>query len=135
MFSALAQLSERDSSFVLPSNFEMPTFLVVGATGQQGGAVVQVLLGSERNDLIIRAVSRNPLSASATGLRNRGVEVVKGDLADAISLEAALRGCDAAYLVTDFRGPNDITGEIEQGHVFTDAAKRAGEGSHLLEWE
>lgn len=106
----------------------MPRFLVVGATGQQGGAVIQALQASpSHSDVNIRAISRNTQSAAASKLKEQGIELFKADLTDPTSIEAALRGCDAAYLVTDFRGPGDVQGEIEQGKNFVDAAKRAGE--------
>ncbi|KAG5745334.1 hypothetical protein H9Q70_011966 [Fusarium xylarioides] len=82
----------------------MPTILVVGATGQQGGGVVKALLSSGRTDLVVRALTRNPTSGPAYSLAYRGVQLVKGDLLDPESLARALGGADAAYLVTDFRG-------------------------------
>jgi nucleoside-diphosphate-sugar epimerase len=57
------------------------TFLVIGATGQQGGAVVKSLLSSGTSVLItIIAVTRNPESSSAKALIAKGVKVIKGDL-------------------------------------------------------
>ncbi|KAG5808547.1 hypothetical protein H9Q74_002508 [Fusarium xylarioides] len=104
----------------------MPTILVVGATGQQGGGVVKALLSSGRTDLVVRALTRNPTSGPAYSLAYRGVQLVKGDLLDPESLARALGGADAAYLVTDFRGYRDTDGELEQGRQFIDAAKTAG---------
>ncbi|RSL47456.1 hypothetical protein CEP53_009934 [Fusarium sp. AF-6] len=104
----------------------MPTFLVVGATGQQGGGVVEALLASDHPDLTIRALTRNPSSSAAQALASRGVQPVKGDLLDRQSISKALEGADAAYLVTDFRGPEDVEGELKQGKQFVDAAKEAG---------
>jgi uncharacterized protein YbjT (DUF2867 family) len=107
----------------------MPKFLIVGATGQQGGNVVKALCSSTRHDVMLRAMTRNPQSPAISSLRAQGIEIVKADLGDNASLQAALRGCDAAYLVTDFRGPGDVQGEIEQGKNFTDAALQAGKNS------
>ena len=104
----------------------MPTVLVVGATGQQGGSVVKALLASNNPDLKIRALTRNPSSTTARALADSGVHLAKGDLINGDSLSAALAGCDAAYLVTDFRGEKDVAGEIEQGRTFVDTAKLAG---------
>ncbi|KAF2019491.1 NAD(P)-binding protein [Aaosphaeria arxii CBS 175.79] len=105
----------------------MPRYLITGATGQQGGGVVEALLHeSGHADIEIRAITRNLSSNSAKDLQNRGIEVVKADLGDGKSLEAALRGCEAAYLVTDFRGPGGVEEEKEQGRTFVDAAVRAG---------
>ncbi|KAI9148875.1 NmrA-like family domain-containing protein [Paramyrothecium foliicola] len=104
----------------------MVRILVVGATGQQGGGVVNALLAARRAEYAIRAISRNPSSPSALALQTRGVEVMAGNLDDPQSLLRACEGVDRAYLVTDFRGPKDIEGELEQGRIFVDAAKEAG---------
>lgn len=104
----------------------MAVILVVGATGQQGGGVINALLASGRTDLSIRALTRNPSSASAQALAQRGVHAFKGDLLDRQSVVDALEGVDAAYLVTDFRGPEDVAGELRQGRQFVDAAKETG---------
>lgn len=104
----------------------MKTILVVGATGQQGGGVVDALLASSRTDITIRALTRNPSSSSAQKLQAQGAHLCQGDLLDDRSVEEALRGVDAAYLVTEFRGPKGVEGELEQGYRFVDAAKRAG---------
>lgn len=109
----------------------MPTVLVSGATGQQGGATVEALLSYENPDLKIRALTRNTNSPAASKLKSRGLELIQGDLANLSSLEAALSGCDLAYLVTDFRGPGDVEGEIEKGRNFIEAAKRAGNHYNL----
>jgi uncharacterized protein YbjT (DUF2867 family) len=104
----------------------MPTILVSGATGQQGGAVVDALINSQVPGLHIRALTRNPDSAVAQSLAARSVEPIRGDLQNKESLLIALKGCDAAYLVTDFRNANDVPGELIQGRTFIDAAKEAG---------
>lgn len=110
----------------LIQNLKMPTFLVVGATGQQGSSVVKALRSSTHQDVKLRAMTRNPQSPMINSLRQQDIEIVKADLEDNTSLQAALRGCDAAYLVTDFRGPGDVQGEIEQGKNFIRAAQQAG---------
>lgn len=50
----------------------------------------------------VRAVTRNPQQEAANELKKRGAEVVKADLDDVQSLEAALTGAHGAFLVTDF---------------------------------
>lgn len=65
--------------------------LVLGATGNQGGAVVRHLL---KTDFAIRAITRNPNQLAAKQLAQQGVEVVKADLADEASLLRALQGVD-----------------------------------------
>jgi uncharacterized protein YbjT (DUF2867 family) len=71
---------------------ENSTILVTGATGRVGGQVVLQLLGT---DVAVRALTRNP---DATALPD-GVEVVGGDLSYTDTLDAALDGVDAVFLV------------------------------------
>jgi len=61
--------------------------LVTGATGQQGGAVARALLTKGQK---VRVMTRTPAKASA--LAKAGAEVVKGNLTDALDLQAALHG-------------------------------------------
>lgn len=66
--------------------------LVTGATGKQGGAVIDALLASPfSKDFTILGVTRNAESVSAKKLIERSVKIVKGDLNDveAIFKEAA----------------------------------------------
>ena len=57
------------------------TIAVMGATGAQGGAVVNALL--KDGEFSIRAVTRDPESEKAKALLGKGVkEVVKGDADD-----------------------------------------------------
>jgi uncharacterized protein YbjT (DUF2867 family) len=104
----------------------MRTILVTGATGQQGGAVVRALQAANVPDVKIRVLTRNPQSSAAQALKAQDVETSIGNLNNILSLEAALYDCEVAYLVTDFRGPGDVQGEVEQGQNFVIAAKRAG---------
>jgi uncharacterized protein YbjT (DUF2867 family) len=69
-----------------------PPVLVIGATGQIGRYVVDELL---RLGAPVRALTRRP---DAAALPDR-VEIAAGDLTDAASLEVALRGVDAVFLL------------------------------------
>ena len=101
--------------------------LVTGATGQQGGAVVQALLARGHR---VRGLTRNALSASAQRLAARGVEVAAGDFTDYDSLVRAATGVDAIYAMsTPFEKGMDA--ETAQGLAITEAAKQAGVG-HLV---
>ena len=68
--------------------------LVTGATGKQGGAVVEALLIRGHQ---VRALTRNSASSAANRLREQGVEIAVGDFTDHDSLERAARGVDAVY--------------------------------------
>lgn len=65
--------------------------LVVGATGFLGGQVVDALLARGKS---VRALVRP--ASDATALEAKGVQVVRGDMLDRPSLEAAMTGADAA---------------------------------------
>lgn len=93
------------------------TILVTGANGTTGKAVVQAL---QQRGIATRALVRDPAKAGdLVGMAH--VEVVYGNLADAQSLQQALRGVTAAYLVSN-AGPEAVT--LQNG--FVDAARQAG---------
>ena len=101
--------------------------LVTGATGNQGGAVVQALLNQGHR---VRALTRNPASPAAKRLSEQGVQIAVGDFADHDSLVRAARGVDAVYaMTTPFE--QGVEQETAQGIAMTDAAKAVGIG-HLV---
>jgi uncharacterized protein YbjT (DUF2867 family) len=101
--------------------------LVTGATGKQGGAAVEALLG--RGHRVV-ALTRNPESERAGRLADRGVKVVAGDFTDSDSLARAATGVDTVYaMTTPFEA--GIAAEIQQGLALAKAAKAAGVG-HLI---
>jgi uncharacterized protein YbjT (DUF2867 family) len=72
-----------------------PPILVTGATGYVGGRLVPALLQAGHR---VRAMGRSVEKlARLPWARHPGVELVKGDVLDAASLEAAAAGCDVAY--------------------------------------
>lgn len=105
------------------SNSETRPILVAGATGKQGGAVVNALLKAGRP---VRALVRDPASAAAKALAGQGVEVVKGDYNDAASLDAAMAGAWGVFSVQMGSHPGDPDTEVVTGKAFVEAAKRAG---------
>ena len=48
---------------------------VVGATGAQGGGLVDAILGDPEGSFAVRALTRNPDSDAAKALAKRGAEV------------------------------------------------------------
>jgi len=74
--------------------------IVTGATGRQGGSVLRHL--QAQGGWKLRALTRNPTDAAARRLATEGVEVVKGDLEDMVSLSSAVRGVRGVYSVQDF---------------------------------
>ncbi len=97
--------------------------LVVGATGTNGREVVKQL--SERG-VPVRAMVRS--AEKSPDLRLPHVELVRGDLGDPPSLDAALRGVQKAFIVTAV-GPDCV----EWFESFFAAAKRAG-GPHVVKF-
>ena len=98
-------------------------FFVVGATGQQGGAVTQSLL---RQGQTVRALVREAKqhSEKAEALRTQGVEMVLGDMTDQVSLEKAMSGVDGVFTMTTFF-EEGLDVEVRQGKVIAEAAKKA----------
>ncbi|OAG44310.1 hypothetical protein AYO21_01306 [Fonsecaea monophora] len=99
--------------------------LVTGATGNQGGSVAKFLL-QHPDEYRVRVLTRNPDSDAAKQLAQQGAEVVKGDLTDASTLDAAFRDCWGAFVVTNFYDANDPASEEQQGRNAALAAQRAG---------
>src|SRR5712671_2042014 len=95
---------------------------VVGATGQQGGAVVRALQVS--GQFKVRALTRSPGKH-----RDLAEEVVEADLDRPESLKAAFEGAHGVFLVTNFWEPG--TDELKQATAAVRAAKDAGV-KHLI---
>jgi uncharacterized protein YbjT (DUF2867 family) len=96
--------------------------LVGGATGHQGGALINHLL---HKNWRIRALTRNPKGGAAVELSRKGVELVQGDMDDPAGLERAMRGVYGVYSVQDFWGIG-ARREVQQGKNMADAALSAG---------
>lgn len=101
-----------------------PTVLVIGGTGQQGGATIRALL--RQGGFTIHTISRNPDSPSAKKLSEQGVQVFKGDVTDKSSLVAAFQGADIVYFMTDNNGPQGAAGEVLQGKTILEAVHEVG---------
>ena len=99
--------------------------LVTGATGQQGGAVVDALTSGEYGEFAVYGMTRNAEGEAAAALADRGVHVVEADMDDRSSLDDAVAGMESVFLVTTFfeAGPE---AEAEQGMRVIDACADAG---------
>ncbi|KAF9903152.1 hypothetical protein BX616_001702 [Lobosporangium transversale] len=77
------------------------TLAIFGATGQQGGSVINYVLNHPElsKQFVIRAVTRNPSKPAAQVLQQQGVEVVKGDLLYAKEIIQGKNLADAAVAV------------------------------------
>ncbi|KAF2035866.1 NAD(P)-binding protein [Setomelanomma holmii] len=105
------------------------TLVVIGATGQQGGSVVDAVLKDAQlsKEYTIRGTTRDPNQLSAQALAKRGIEVVKADINDATSLKKAFEGAHVVFAntITIYDG-HTYSHEIAQGHALADAAVAAG---------
>jgi uncharacterized protein YbjT (DUF2867 family) len=83
---------------------ERKVIAVCGATGKQGGAVVDALLARGGGAFAIRGVARDASSPKARALvEKKGVaEVVSADFDDPASLVKAFEGAYGAFLVTNY---------------------------------
>ena len=98
------------------------TILISGATGKQGGALAHALSGAGFH---LRGLTRKPDSDAAKALAAAGIEIVRGDLNDPASLEAALAGVWGAFGVQN-TWEAGVEGEEEQGKRFATIARKAG---------
>ncbi len=104
----------------------MASVLVAGATGYVGGRLVPELLSAGHS---VRCVVRDPNKLDDAFWRDR-VEVVRGDVTDRASVDAALVGIDVVYYLVHSMG---ASGEFEQldrtaAGIVADAASAAGTG-------
>ncbi|MEV0415336.1 NmrA/HSCARG family protein [Streptomyces sp. NPDC050448] len=97
--------------------------VVTGATGRQGGATARALVS---RGWTVHALVRDPNKPEALALKEAGAVLVRGDLDDAASLDAALDGAYGVFSVQTFTGPDGFAGEVRQGRAVAEAAIRAG---------
>ena len=96
--------------------------LVTGATGQQGGSLTRLLLQKKHK---VYALTRNTQSPAAQDLRNKGANIVKGDLDDPNSLQHAVKDVESIFLMgTPFEDGTE--GETRRGQLVADIAKENG---------
>lgn len=101
---------------------------VFGATGQQGGSVINYVLNDPdlSQKYKIRAITRSTNSEQAKQLKGK-VQVVQGDVLDRASLQTALTGAHTVFAMTtpDF-GPNSFEVEYDSGKTIADVAVEKG---------
>ncbi|MEH0930837.1 NmrA/HSCARG family protein [Micromonospora sp. CPCC 205558] len=105
----------------------MTTVLVIGATGQQGGAVADLLLQHGHD---VSAYVRAPESPPAQALSVAGARLITGDLGDPVALAVATHGVDAIFGLSVPFASGGKDEEISQGRLLVDAAARAE--AHLV---
>nr|POE47751.1 nmra-like family domain-containing protein 1 [Quercus suber] len=103
--------------------------VVLGATGQQGGSVVDFVLNDTElsREYRIRAITRDVNSTKARQLSAKKVEVVQGDVTDPVSIEKALAGSHTVFIMTNAHfEPDGAEVEFEEGKRIADAAVASG---------
>lgn len=87
-----------------------PVVFVCGATGNQGGALIQNLA---QHGIKIHAITRNINSPAAQRLQSQGVFILEGDFDNQESLKKSMSGCTTLFLNLS---PNHTksTAEVEQ---------------------
>jgi uncharacterized protein YbjT (DUF2867 family) len=99
---------------------------VIGATGAQGGGLIDAILADESGEFAARAITRNPGSDKARALAEAGAEVVEADVNDLDSLKNAFDGAYGAFCVTFFWDHFSPETELEQARKMALAADAAG---------
>ena len=110
-----------------------PTFLIFGATGQQGGAAARALRADGKR---VRALVRSPEGARAQALANLGVELVEGDLSNPASVRRAMTDVWGVFSVQPNSGQDPSSGltdadELRFAATIEDLAVELGIG-HLV---
>jgi uncharacterized protein YbjT (DUF2867 family) len=104
---------------------EKKIIAVIGATGAQGGGLVNAILADPDGAFAARAITRNAGSPKARALADRGADVVEADLGDESSLRRAFTGAYGAYVVTNYWEGMSAQIELAQAGNAARAAKDA----------
>lgn len=99
---------------------------VVGATGTQGGGLARAVLADAESAFAVRALTRKPDSDAARSLKDQGADVVRADLDEPGTVEAAFQGAWGAFCVTNFWESFSPEREQQQARAMAAAAKAAG---------
>ena len=102
--------------------------LVIGATGQQGGATARALLARGRP---VHALVRDPDRPAAQSLAAQGATLVTGDLDDRESLRAAMSEVGGVFLVLSMMtgsrvSPAGVAAEERRGATVAEVAAEIG---------
>jgi len=100
-----------------------PVVLLTGASGYVGGRLISLL---ERQPVVLRCLARNPDKRRL--LVQESTQIVRGDVLDVSSLDAALQGVHTAdYLMHLMSASKDFEKDDRQAATnFAQAAKKVG---------
>ncbi|KAK5055323.1 hypothetical protein LTR84_013073 [Exophiala bonariae] len=102
---------------------------VLGATGQQGSAVVEYVINDPglSKEYKVRAVTRTTDSAKAKSLREKNVDVVQGDVKHRESLEKVFSGVHTLFaMTTPAGGERAVEDELNVIKTIADVAVESG---------
>jgi len=103
-----------------------PLVVVVGATGIQGGSVINALIESDK-PYRLRGLTRDTSKPAARKLVDQGVEMVGVSIGtdNAKKVHQALEGASIVFGMTNFWDHTDKQREIDDGILMINAAKAA----------
>lgn len=98
---------------------------VFGATGNQGGSVVEAILADPTlsKEFKIRGITRDVSKPASKALADRGVEMTTADLNSKDSVTAALKDSHSVFLVTNYWETASKEVELTQGKNVADVSK------------
>ena len=101
---------------------------IFGATGNQGGSVINAILSSSAltSKYALRAITRDPHKPNAQSLASKGVDLAKADLNDPSSISAAITDSYGVFAVTNYWETQNRDIEYQQGINIVDCCKKAG---------
>lgn len=122
-----------------------PLILVAGATGTQGGAVIDALIAK---GIAVRAIVRNKNNEAAKALSEKKVELVEATFDDLAGLMQAAKGATGIFSVQMGSHPGNKGEETRHATNLITAAKaagikqivhtsvaRAGEHKNFVDWD
>ena len=102
---------------------------VFGATGQQGGSVINFILHDPElfQRYKIRAITRDVNSEKAVQLKKKNIEVIQGDAFERASLKIALSGVHTVFAITTPSFSSDgLEVEYNSGKTIADVSVEKG---------
>jgi len=118
--------SQRYRAIVERMSTQKKIIVVTGATGAQGGGLVNAILADRQGPFSVRAITRKPDSEAARSLASRGAEVVSANTDEPATLDAAFAGAYGAFCVTNFWEHLSVDRETTQATNLARATRRAG---------
>jgi hypothetical protein len=114
------------------SNPSKKIFVVLGATGAQGGPVAKYLLQHSSSLYHVRVVTRDPSKPASQELAKLGANVLKGDFEDPDSIAAAFKDANIIFAITNFWDQYSFDVEVKQGKLINKLAAAVPTLEHYI---